>query len=198
MDSRHELPTSVTDALSEDLFRRARRGDGGALDQLFARYLPRLRRWAHGRLPTWARNSVDTGDLVQETVLKAYAGLDRFEPRHKGALFGYLRRALLNRINDQFRHVARHGAAEELSDDTTDDSASPLESAIAGQDERRYAAALKRLRPSDRAAIVGRIELGYSYEQLAVALEKPTPEAARLAVRRALLRLKEEVDVGQP
>jgi hypothetical protein len=36
--------------------------------------------------------------------------------------------------------------------------------------------------------------MGYSYEQLAVMLGKPTPEAARLAVRRALLRLKAEVD----
>lgn len=189
-------PPLIADSQSEDLFRRAREGDGGALDQLFARYLPRLRRWAHGRVPVWARNSVDTGDLVQETVLKAYANLPHFEPRHKGALFGYLRRALINRIHDQFRHASRHTTPEELDENSPDTRASPLESAIDEEDRRRYDAAVQRLRPSDRAAIIGRVELGYSYEQLALILEKPTPEAARLAVRRALLRLKEEVDAG--
>jgi len=185
----------VTESVSEDLFRRAREGDGGALDQLFARYLPRLRRWAHGRVPLWARNSVDTGDLVQETALRAYANLPHFEPHHnKGALFGYLRRALINRIHDQFRHASRHPAPSELDENSLDPGSSPLESAIDEEDRRRYDAAVQRLRPSDRAAIIGRVELGYSYEQLALILEKPTPEAARLAVRRALLRLKEEVD----
>jgi RNA polymerase sigma-70 factor (ECF subfamily) len=185
----------VTESVSEDLFRRAREGDGNALDQLFARYLPRLRRWAHGRVPVWARNSVDTGDLVQETALRAYANLPHFEPHHnKGALFGYLRRALINRIHDQFRHASRHAAPSELDVNSPDPGSSPLESAIDEEDRRRYDAAVQRLRPSDRAAIIGRVELGYSYEQLALILEKPTPEAARLAVRRALLRLKEEVD----
>jgi RNA polymerase sigma-70 factor (ECF subfamily) len=69
-----------------------------------------------------------------------------------------------------------------------------LESAILEEDRRRYEAALTRLRRSDREAVIGRVDMGYSYEQLAVLLGKPTPEAARLAVRRALLRLKDEVD----
>ena len=187
-------PPFIADSPSEELFRRAREGDGGALDQLFARYLPRLRRWAHGRVPVWARDSVDTGDLVQDTVLKAYANLPSFEPQYKGALFGYLRRALINRIHDQFRHASRHVAPQELDENSPDTGASPLASAIDEEDRRRYDAAVQKLRPSDRAAIIGRLELGYSYEQLALILEKPTPEAARLAVRRALLRLKEEVD----
>lgn len=182
---------SATDALSEELFRRARDGDSSALDQLFARYLPRLRRWAHGRVPPWARNSIDTGDLVQETALKAYSNLGTFEPRHKGALFGYLRRALLNRIRDQFRNASRRGTPSELDEDSPDMGASPLDSAIDEEDHRRYAAAMQKLRENDRLAIVGRVELGYSYEQLALILGKPTPEAARLAVRRALLRLKD-------
>jgi RNA polymerase sigma factor (sigma-70 family) len=196
VDSAQAPPPLAADSLSEDLFRRARGGDGGALDQLFARYLPRLRRWAHGRVPVWARDSVDTGDLVQETVLKAYANLPNFEPQHRGALFGYLRRALINRIHDQFRHASRHAAPQELDENSPDTTISPLQSAIDEQDQRRYTAALQRLRPSDRAAVVGRVEMGYSYEQLALVLKKPSPEAARLAVRRALLRLKEEVDAG--
>jgi len=45
------------------------------------------------------------------------------------------------------------------------------------------------LEAADREAIIGRIELGYDYDELATALDKPSPGAARIAVRRALLTL---------
>jgi DNA-directed RNA polymerase specialized sigma24 family protein len=38
--------------------------------------------------------------------------------------------------------------------------------------------------------------LGYSYEELADALGKPTADAARKAARRALVRLAEELQHG--
>src|SRR5829696_8052644 len=40
------------------LVERARDGDDEALGRLCARYLPRLQRWAHGRLPSWARGAL--------------------------------------------------------------------------------------------------------------------------------------------
>lgn len=178
---------------SRELLRRARAGDGTALDRLFARYLPQLRRWAHGRVPAWARAAVDSGDLVQETVLHTIRNLDSFEPRREGALLGYLRRGLLNRVRDQIRRAARHPTRGGLDEAYVDPATSPLASAMDRENRQRYAAALTRLKPGDRTAIVGRIELGYSYEQLALTLAKPTAEAARLAVRRALLRLAEEM-----
>ena len=70
----------------------------------------------------------------------------------------------------------------------------------ASADERewlqRYERALDMLKPADREAIIGRLELGYSYEQLAEVLQRPTAEAARLAVRRALLRLAEIMEAN--
>ena len=186
--------TSLTRTRSTaEMLRRARGGESQALSRLFSRYLPQLQRWAHRRVPGWARNGVDTGDLVQDAFLDTLRNLDRFEPQREGALLGYLRRALLNRVRDQFRHAARHPTASELSDALVDSGASPLDCAIDHDDERRYRAALRRLRAADRHAIIGRIELGYSYEQLALMLKKTTPEAARLAVRRALLRLGDEM-----
>ena len=56
--------------------------------------------------------------------------------------------------------------------------------------------ALERLTPQDREAIIGRVEMGYSYEELAEALGKPTADAARKAARRALVRLAEEMKSG--
>src|SRR5690242_15640138 len=90
---------------SAELLRLARAGQSQALSRLFSRYLPQLQRWAHRRVPGWARNAVDTGDLVQDAMLDTFRNLDRFEPQREGALLGYLRRALLNRVRDQFRYA---------------------------------------------------------------------------------------------
>ena len=65
---------------SAELLRRARAGETHALSQLFARYLPQLHRWAHKRVPPWARNAVDTGDLVQDALLQTFRNLESFEP----------------------------------------------------------------------------------------------------------------------
>jgi len=139
---------------------------------------------------------MDTQDVVHETVLQTMRNLDSFEPQREGALLHYLRRSLLNRIRDRFRYAARHPAPSELNESSADAGPSPLELAIDEEDRRRYEEALERLMPSDREAIVGRLELGYSYEQLALVLKKPTPGAARVAVRRALLRLSDEMRGG--
>jgi RNA polymerase sigma factor (sigma-70 family) len=178
---------------SAELLRRARAGESQALSRLFARYIPQLHRWAHRRVPAWARNAVDTGDIVQDALLQTFRNLDSFEPQREGALLGYLRRTLVNRVRDQFRYASRHPSPSELNEALEDSGASPLDFTIEREDGRRYRAALKRLRASDRDAIVGRIELGYSYEQLALMLNKSTPEAARLAVRRAIVRLGDEM-----
>jgi len=45
------------------------------------------------------------------------------------------------------------------------------------------------LRPEEREAIVARIELGYTHEELAGMLGKPSANAARMAVERAIVRL---------
>ena len=198
--SSREVSTSSGEASvssSQELFDRAREGDARALDRLFARYLPRLRRWAHRRVPTWARDAADTADLVQETVFHTLRRLDSFEPQRDGALLGYLRRSLLNRVRDQFRRASRRPQVDPLADGLDErlpnHAESPLDRVIGHDDRRRYEAALKRLRPIDRRAIVASIELGYNYEQLALVLDKPSGPAARLAVRRALLRLGEEM-----
>lgn len=135
---------------------------------------------------------MDTTDVVQDTVLQTIRNLGSFEPQREGALLGYLRRSLLNRIRDRFRYAARHPTYE-LNDTFVDAGESPLDFAIGEENRRRYEEALGRLTPGDREAIVGRLELGYSYEQLALVLKKPTPGAARVAVRRALIRLSDEM-----
>ena len=176
---------------SVELLAKVRAGDDEALERLLRYHVPRLRRWATGRLPAWARDRDDTDDLVQETVVRTLKKIEGFDPQHEGALQAYLRQALVNRIRDAVRRTDRRPSAVPLDEEMAAHEESPLEQAIGREALARYDAALTALRDQDREAIVGRIELGQSYDELAGALGKPSGEAARVAVHRALLRLAE-------
>lgn len=178
------------------LLQRARAGDRAAVDTLVARYLPRLQRWASGRMPIWARDVADTDDIVQEAVLRTFARINEFEPRREGALQAYLRQAILNRIRDELRRAGSRTPSVELDPNSPDSGASPFEHAVGTEMAARYEAALSSLSDDDREAIIARVELDGSYEEVAVALGKPTADAARMAVGRALLRLAKAMGRG--
>jgi|SRR6185437_14850393 len=188
-------PTRGSVSSTADLLQRARHGDTDALNELFSRYLPSLRRWARGRLPRWTRDVRDTDDVVQETLIQTLKHLGSFEPRHEGALQAYLRQALVNRVRDEVRRVGRHAIPDAIVDEHPDVSASPLEEAIGREALERYEGALHRLRPDEREVIIARVELGQSYQQIAAGHGKASADAARMAVSRALVRLAEEMDV---
>jgi RNA polymerase sigma factor (sigma-70 family) len=189
---RDDRPAESTSHLLE----QARSGDQDAVNRLFARHARPLRRWASGRLPKWARQVSDTDDLVQETLFQTFKRIQEFEPRGAGALQAYLRQAILNRIREELRRKAKRPDGTGLSDLAVGSHLSPLEQAIGAEATERYDAALSRLRPEEQETLIGRIELGYTYEELAQALGKPTADAARKAARRALIRLVQEMERG--
>jgi RNA polymerase sigma-70 factor (ECF subfamily) len=189
-DGSGPLPTEST----LELVDRVRQGDAEARERLFERCLPPLRRWARGRLPAYARDLVDTLDLVQDAAISTLNNLATFQPQHAGALHAYLREAVANRIKDQIRRVKRRPVSVLLDEDVPEDGLSPLEQAIGREQLAAYESALGRLSEVDRAAIVARIELQHSYAEVASALGKPTANAARVAVVRALDRLIREMD----
>lgn len=178
---------------SVELLRRAQDGESQARNRLIERYLPAFRNWARGRLPQWARGAIDTEDLVQDTLLHTIQHLPSFEPRGDGALQAYMRQALRNRIRDEVRRAQRHGQAATLNSKQGDGRPSPSQEAVAHELLERYERGLERLDDKDREAIVSRLELGQSWQQVAVVLAKPSPDAARMAVSRALRRLVEEM-----
>ena len=178
------------------LIERVRAGDREALERLMARHLGPLRRWISGRLPRWARDIADTDDLVQDTLLRTFRKMEDFEPRNVGALHAYLRQAVLNRLRDELRRKGRAPNMVDLDDVRLEARDSPLEEAIGREALDRYEAALARLRPDEREAIIARVEMDFSYEEMAEALDKPSADAARKAARRALLRLADEMKRG--
>jgi RNA polymerase sigma factor (sigma-70 family) len=183
-------PESLT---SFELVIRANAGDEHARDALFERYLPRLQRWAHGRLPQAARGVYQTHDLVQDTMFHVLSRLHKFNPRHEGAFQGYVRTALWNRIRDIARQYGRRGPSDPIDDEFPGHGWSPLDEAIGAEMRTRYEAALASLRSDDQELIVARIELGLAYKEMVPMFDKPTVAAVTMAVSRALMRLAEEM-----
>lgn len=181
---------TVSHDTSLSLLARAQRGDGVAMEALMGRYLSRLQRWASGRVPPRARGLLDTDDVVQDALLNTFRRLGQFQPRHDGALIAYLRDSVANRIRNELRRAIPDFAATD-PDSMPADMPSPLQQMVSNEAYERYERALAQLDENGRAAIIARFELGYSYDVLARALDRPSSEAARKLTERALRRLLE-------
>ncbi len=188
-----ETSRSVDPESTFHLIERARAGDQQALERLFARHLKPLQRWARGRLPKWARDLADTDDLVQDTLVQTFKRIEHFEPRHVGALQAYLRQAVLNRIRNELRRKDGSRMPRILMASTSRVSNHPSNRRSVRRLLSATKRALQRLKAEEREAIIARVEMGYSFEELAEALGKPTPDAARKTAHRALVRLAEEM-----
>ncbi len=177
-------PLETTALLLEQL----RAGHPTARERLIRRVLPALTMWAHRRLPARARDLAETDDLVQVAISRALVRLDQFESRHEGALLAYLRQILRNLVRDEIRRV-KSRSREELSDAVEDPGPSPLERTVSREVLDRYDRALRMLGEEAQQAVLLRVEFDYTYPQIAEALGKPSADAARMMVGRAMVEL---------
>ena len=176
---------------------RARAGDDRAREALLARSREPLRRFAHGRLPSYARDLFDTDDLVQVTLIKVFQHMGTFEQRGEGAFFAYLRQITLNKIRDEIRRVSRRPGRAEFKESIASQARSPVEEAIGREALERYEAALLELPEAQRGLVMMRLEMGLSYREIADSTGSPSENAARMAVARAVMRLAERMDEGK-
>jgi RNA polymerase sigma-70 factor (ECF subfamily) len=77
-----------------------------------------------------------------------------------------------------------------------DGAPSVVERAIGGDKLQRFEKALATLPEEQQQAVILRIEFGYSHSQIAQALGKPSQDAARVMVSRALAELAKRIDEG--
>ena len=175
------------------LLRRYKDGDAGALDELLERQIQPMRQWARGRLPRWARDEMNTDDIVQDVLVRTVGHLNSFEPHHDGALQSYLRQAVLHRIRDEIRRTRREPGRDEVDVNARSASPSPEQEAEAVELFDAYEAALGRLSEDDREAIALRVDLALPYREIARITGKPSEEAAQMAVSRALVKLAREM-----
>jgi RNA polymerase sigma factor (sigma-70 family) len=187
------LPFGVTDQpdlqSTIELTTRARAGDEAALEALCLRCLKSLTRFAAGRLPVAVRGMVETQDVVIEAVQRGMGRLHEFEVRHPGALIAYMRRILKNLIIDYVRSVVRRPRQVALDDEHADLGQSPLQRVLDDEQIELYEEALECLKPRDAALVTLKIEEQLGYEDIAADLGFPSANAARVATKRAVLRL---------
>ena len=184
-------PPCARNNSEQRLFDRARQGSRSALGALFTRHSIWLRRWTRGRLPAWARDGTDTSDLVQDALQQTLGRISSFRSAHSAALRLYLRRTIQNRISNHLRRatigLSARGPSEQVR--LTEEAAPQFRQLLDSETWECYLDGLEQLTPRHRRLVVGRLEFGYSYRQLALIERLSTPDAARMAYRRALVRL---------
>lgn len=193
-------PRPLADMSTQELVIRSHTGDGTALNALLERYRPRLLRLAHGRLPTATRRLNDTGDIVQNTLIRAFKHMERFDHRGDGAFLAWLWTILRNEIIDQGRRALRRPDGIELTEGLRADTVSPLEHAIGAQNIEIYERALAELPEIKRHAVAMRFEYQMAYEEIAMELSLASANAARMMIQRATLQLAERMRAlgGEP
>jgi RNA polymerase sigma-70 factor (ECF subfamily) len=168
---------------------RARQGDGEAFRALVEQHSRSVFRLAF----RMTGNEQDAEDVVQESFLRAYRQLGRFESR---ANFGtWLYRITANCAVDLMRSKqARHDQSraeplDETTDLTTSNVPDPERMAGSAEIQRRVAHALKALSPLERAAFTLRHYEGRSIDEISRALGLGT-SAAKHSVFRAVKKLR--------
>lgn len=180
-----------------ELIARAKNGDSGAVEAIFERSVPPVLRWARGRLPQSLRSQMGTEDLVQQAVMRAIPRLAHFEARNVGAMQAYLRQSVINEIRTVLRKVRRVEELGDLEENAESNEDSPLEIAIGNETYENYRQALAALRPSDRDLVLARVEAHWTNDEIAEHFGYRTVNAARVAVIRALARLRKALDEHQ-
>ena len=214
--SRETPPASI------DLVRRAQGGEVEALNALFERYYDRVRRVVRVRLGRKLRAHLDSGDILQDTFIRAVQGFERFEMRDDASLIHWLAKIAENQIKDAADHhyaIKRDGAREvalqhlraaqasgELVLDLSASGPLPLDELVRNEDVGVLEECMDALREDYREALLLREYEGADWQAIAGWLDTPTPNAARMLHARAvaelarLVRLREDgrLERGEP
>jgi RNA polymerase sigma-70 factor (ECF subfamily) len=174
---------------TESLVLRLQNGDESARNKLLQRYIPVFRRWAHGRLPGYARDITETDDLVQLSIIRALRNIDNFKVQREGAFLAYLRTILMNLVRDEIQRSKRRPRKEDVTDRMRADVTSPLQRVIDHETLEAYEAALQRLPETTREAVFLRLEFDMTYPEIARAVGAPSANAVRMTISRALVQI---------
>jgi RNA polymerase sigma factor (sigma-70 family) len=174
---------------SFELIQKAKAGDTEAQNRLLARYRPRIFRWATGRMPSYARDFTDTEDIVQLAFVGLVKNFDSFHYEGDWSLQAYLRKSVVNEIRKQIRRRERLPAVQALPENLPSSYLCPYESAVGKEAFARYNAALETLSPIEQEAVIAWVELGCRHKEIMELVNKPSVDAARMFVSRALEKL---------
>ena len=186
---------------SEDQFlERLRRGEAAAYERLVAEQTGDV----YALLFRLTNDAEEARDLTQETFLRAFQSINRF--RGDSTLKTWIYRIAINQARNRWRWWRRRRRDATVSLDATDDqretplaatlpnahSLNPEQETLARERELQLRDALLGLRQSYREAVILRDVEGFSYEEIAAALQisigtvKSRISRGRLELRKKL------------
>jgi len=165
-----------------------RDGDDDAFTRLFARWRAPLVRFTVRFVGDQARGE----ELAQDVLLKIYRVRERYVPSERFAAYLY-RIATNHCLNELRRAEHRTPRVEiEVADEATADASNPTVDEMLQGDRLQTAvrAAVGRLPPNQRAALLLQHDEGLAYEEIADALETSVSAVKSLLnrARRALMQ----------
>jgi len=132
-------------------------------------------------------------DLLQEAFLRVYLHRETYRPTaaFRTWLFTIARNLALDHLRRRGIVQERVGEAERVRT-TPDPAPGPLRRVEAGEELRRLEDALRRLPPGQREVLLLSRYAGLSHAEIAEVTES-SPEAVRVALHRALRRLRDSL-----
>ena len=183
------MPDATQPQATRALIDKASSGSEQALRVICDRFGPQLTAWGRGRLPQHARDLLATEDIAQEVIARSLERLGGFKSQERGSFLAYLKTAFMNRMRNEIRNASRRPRREEVPENIPDPAPSPIEQYLGREAEDRYNQALKLLSSEEQELVIGRLELQMTYQDLAIHTGKVSPDAARMAVNRAIRKL---------
>jgi len=183
------------DAEAGSAIERARSGDSDAFRLLVEQHSHAIFRLAY----RMTGNEQDAEDVVQETFLRAYRQLDKYEARSSFStwLFRIASNYSLDLIRMRKRHEDRRerGTSEErdILDTVAMDTPGPDRVVYGGQVKDRVNAALNQLSAQERTAFVLRHFEGLSIDEIGKALGTGT-NATKHSIFRAVQKLRKSLE----
>lgn len=173
---------------TQSLIASARSGDRPAFDRLVELYRPRLRALVSSRWSSRVVVGVDVDDVYQETILRAFGGIGRFEWRGEESFMAWLAGIAANVIDS----LARRRALDRRARITAEIPVEVLSPSKAIRREERF----DRLQDSiaklsaEHREVISLIRLkGLSFAEAASRMGR-SPDAVRQLLYRALRQLR--------
>lgn len=182
-------------AESTALLTRARGGSNEALNTLFTRYAGKLLGLIRLRMGHSLRSHVESRDILNASLLKAFQQIERFESSETKSLMAWLARIAENEIRDQadyhgrqLRDAARVVPLEQGVAGLADRVRSQISGIILTEELESLERALESLNQPHREVILLRKFEELSFGEIGQRLGK-SPDACRMLLARALTAL---------
>ncbi|MBC8088639.1 MAG: RNA polymerase sigma factor [Phycisphaerae bacterium] len=170
----------MTDA---ELVTKTRNGDSEAFGQLVARYYDGCWRYAYHMLGERS----DAEDVLQETFLRAYLALGRYDERDK--FQGWLYRILTNQCRNALTSRGRRGRRFIQDEVAIEGAAAPPDALPTGIHDVGLSKALAQLDPAQREALLLKYAEGLEYTEMS-AMTGVGESALKMRVKRGSERLR--------